>query len=87
MKFPCTSCGACCRRAGVVARFVGPEAFPHAIRPDDSCSQLTPDNKCAVYETRPPICRIASHFEENSAQCNAWVREDGLPDSFLVKLG
>lgn len=30
--------------------------FPYPVNPDGSCSQLTPEGRCAVYATRPMIC-------------------------------
>lgn len=52
-KFGCVSCGACCR--GVIHI---PGVFEEPINPDGSCSHLTADNRCDIYETRPRICRI-----------------------------
>jgi len=57
-KFPCSKCGACCRRAGVV-----PKVFWNGIiDPDEMgvCRHLRADNTCDVYETRPPICRVST---------------------------
>jgi Fe-S-cluster containining protein len=67
--FPCTSCGACCRRLGRVLELreintlLNPvlgealAAFPYAARPDGSCEKLE-GNLCSVYETRPDLCRV-----------------------------
>ena len=54
--FPCSKCGACCRRAGNVPESLG----GGVIEPDENgvCKHLLPDNSCAVYETRPRICRV-----------------------------
>lgn len=51
-SFECTKCGACCRAIG---------AFPTMDkydRGDGVCKHLTPANLCAIYETRPKICRV-----------------------------
>ncbi len=50
--FPCSRCGACCRVAGHI-----PE-LRHLAREDGACRHLTGENLCAIYETRPPICRV-----------------------------
>lgn len=52
-RFGCVGCGACCR--GV---FHIPGVFEEPIRPDGSCSHLTADNMCDIYEKRPQICRV-----------------------------
>lgn len=52
-KFGCVGCGACCRSV-----FHIPGVFEEPINPDGSCSHLTEDNMCDIYETRPRICRI-----------------------------
>lgn len=52
MTFPCTGCGACCRRiAGI------PE-IANYDRGDGTCQHLTNDNACAIYEFRPRVCRV-----------------------------
>jgi Fe-S-cluster containining protein len=50
--FACNGCGACCRQV----RRVRPD-WP--ARPDGACIHLTADNRCAIYETRPAVCRVA----------------------------
>lgn len=63
-KFPCTQCGACCRRISRAIEFVktmSPEkqkmfAFPYT-HTDGICDMLV-DNKCSVYEDRPLLCNI-----------------------------
>lgn len=50
-RFACSECGACCKLA--------PRA--HAgwpKRADGACLYLTPENRCAIYESRPRICRV-----------------------------
>jgi Fe-S-cluster containining protein len=49
--FQCSGCGACCRKVKVLH----PD-WP--TRPDGACIHLTQDNRCAIYETRPLICRV-----------------------------
>ena len=49
------------------------------------CRHLLPDNKCAIYETRPPICRT---YSEVTCEVNA--DDEGMsfyaPDAFLAYL-
>ena len=69
MIFPCSSCGACCRRvdkAVEVIRMaehgsVNPNNelhFPYTWDENGKCENLTEDNKCSVYENRPTMCNI-----------------------------
>lgn len=62
--FPCTGCGACCRRAKHTVGLLNitdPKNefyFPYEFNEDGSCQMLNSDNKCSVYETRPTVCNI-----------------------------
>ena len=82
MTFPCTRCGACCRRVGLspVTRDLA--------GPDGACRHLSPDSTCSIYETRPDVCRIdlmierwgfdrRLAYEATAILCNTWMREDG----------
>ncbi len=80
MSFPCTSCGACCRRAGHV------KGFPFLVTQDGAC-QFLAGNLCAIYEERPEICRVTEDFELNAVACNTMIREDGLGPEYLVRIG
>ncbi len=88
MKFPCSGCGACCRR---VSAFSEEELGEWGLstKEDGSCVNLLGDNSCAIYETRPDICRVdvqaqkadidmKSYFIENIRICNQWMDEDGM---------
>lgn len=83
MSFPCTKCGACCRRVG------SSPYSEHLAGRDGRCRHLNADNTCSIYEQRPDVCRvdlmlerfgIPKHFgyEANAALCNRWMREDGM---------
>jgi Fe-S-cluster containining protein len=52
VTFPCSKCGACCRSIGTH------EAGRELDRGDGICRHLTTDNRCAIYEDRPPMCRV-----------------------------
>jgi Fe-S-cluster containining protein len=91
MIFPCSQCGACCRRVG---KF---KDFPEPVRRDGSCSHLQEDNSCAIYETRPLVCRITEghrvffpelsekdYLEGNIKACNEMIIQDGLDAKYLI---
>lgn len=66
MSFPCTGCGACCRRINKAVASIGSDAsdpmsefyFPYKWDQTGRCEKLLPDNSCSVYEDRPLICNI-----------------------------
>jgi Fe-S-cluster containining protein len=99
-NFPCTGCGACCRRIkSAVSNFMDAGInmeFPYQWDENGVCEMLTEDNKCSVYEDRPLICNIEKFAEvfdidkqkffiENIAACNILIKEDNLPEEFLIK--
>lgn len=81
MKFPCTSCGACCAKVrGPYVEWLPQLGIP--IRPDGSCSNYERwTKKCMIYETRPDICRVektcptnvpmAEHFANVERDCDS----------------
>ncbi len=88
MKFPCSGCGACCRRIGWMPE---EELEKHGLVADatGACINLLPDNSCEIYEDRPDICRvdvqakqadvdIDTYYRENIRLCNEWMDEDGM---------
>jgi len=50
-EFPCTSCGLCCQQIGHI------EQLASFDRGDGICIHLK-DDRCAIYENRPDICRV-----------------------------
>ena len=52
MTFPCTKCGACCRRAHLVT------PFKYGDRVNGGCTFLLKDNTCEVYDKRPLVCSV-----------------------------
>lgn len=94
MKFQCSSCGACCRRAG--------KAGLMPDRGDGACIYLGQDNLCTIYETRPTLCNVEAmfsirkkiepnltlkeHYIRNNELCNKWIEEDGLDPSYLIDI-
>ena len=75
--FDCNGCGACCR--------VAPRLVPGwPKRADGACVYLTPDNRCAIYEKRPLVCRVdrmrpegvsIEHWHHLSAQACEQLRK------------
>ena len=54
--FPCTKCGACCKRAGATGLMPS--------KADGSCIYLNTDNTCSVYNKRPDICSIDKMYKK-----------------------
>tara|TARA_Y100000310_G_C20538786_1_gene742194 strand:+ start:431 stop:676 length:246 start_codon:yes stop_codon:yes gene_type:complete len=77
-KFPCTSCGICCKLAGRL------HAMPQ--REDGACAFLTEDNKCSVYIFRPEFCRIKKDFKENALLCNKFQEQFNIDKKYKVIL-
>lgn len=50
--FECSKCGACCRAVGAIPSMASYD------RGDGGCKYLTDDNRCAIYATRPVLCRV-----------------------------
>ena len=103
MVFPCTKCGLCCKNAKRLNAEIEsyftlvPEElkFPHAINEDGSCSKLTAEGLCSVYDNRPLVCNLRGlgekfnfdmkkWYEQNAASCNAEQEKVGMDESFRV---
>lgn len=66
--FPCSSCGACCRRVGAIT------AGKALDRGDGICMHLDTDtNLCTIYETRSDICRVDRQYILNYADQMNWA--------------
>jgi len=65
--FPCTGCGACCRRVGLVAE------TRYLDRGDGACRHYDDSRKsCGIYEHRPLVCRVEPYFDAHFAQRYDW---------------
>ena len=65
--FPCTKCGACCRRVGLAheTKFLD--------RGDGVCMHYDAGSKgCSIYDERPEICRIEGYFRRHYQQVMTW---------------
>lgn len=66
-EFPCEKCGACCQKVDHA-----PET-KFLDRGDGTCLHYQESLKlCAIYETRPDICRVDRQYRDNFKQLIAW---------------
>lgn len=101
INFPCTSCGICCRKLGlVIDEYRKRHDFPYNVNPDGSCEMLLQDGRCAVYDSRPDCCSIKKVYEkdykdlmtrkefylQNSMICNQWMDEAGMDKDLRIDL-
>jgi len=93
IKFKCTMCGACCRKAGELG--IMPQ------REDGACLYLAEDNRCKIYDTRPDICNVKKMWEKRKDKikitekeyykfsnnyCNQFMQEYGVDASYRIDL-
>lgn len=92
--FPCSKCGACCRRAGLL-----PD-FPFQTDENGVCEHLTPENECEIYAERPDLCNIgtlyrqkyadlltlAKYYYLNALLCNKFMDEDGTDPDLRIAI-
>lgn len=85
-KFPCTSCGCCCKKLKIAldnsknsihpGMIKAAEDFPYDWDENGSCVMLDKNNQCSVYETRPLFCRaddLGKVFGfENQTELKEW---------------
>lgn len=89
MTFPCTQCGACCRRIHLLSSELdrGDGACLHLVEHEDGRAT------CGIYDTRPVICRVDDLYEDlhrvypavsrddyyraNHRICAEWQEQDG----------
>lgn len=96
-EFPCTGCGACCRRIWDFA--------PELAGPDGVCKHLGGDNLCTIYDDRPDYCHIniklanqeriknreepfktkEEFFRANRDLCNQFQEEDKMDEKYRVE--
>lgn len=99
MSFPCTGCGACCRRIGDAKDILNtkPEyAFPYSWDETGRCEMLGDDNKCKVYDDRPTICSVdkmskfykmskKKFYKLNIKGCHALMKLDGIFEQYRIR--
>ena len=103
--FPCTQCGQCCKQIGAILNNVSIyptvvqdliNRFPYEVNSDGSCSMLSGDNTCSVYQNRPIMCNIKlmgqllrqpeqQWHQQQADVCNQLITNAGLSPDYLVK--
>lgn len=92
--FPCSKCGACCRRASQLP------GFPLPTDENGACVYLTAENECEIYPVRPDVCNIEAiywqvwagkwtkgqYWRENAKVCNKMMDEDGMDESLRIAI-
>lgn len=69
-EFACrVGCGACCIQLGIAEPY---ENHPYGKAAGERCRNLTPDNRCGIYERRPPAC---SGFQASPQMCGSTYEE------------
>jgi len=96
MKFLCSKCGACCRRAG----FMNGAKYGLPIQKDGSCGNLV-NNECSIYKNRPDVCRVEKmsftdryskkptkkqYFIDTTKLCHEIIDKDGLDSSYKIDI-
>lgn len=99
MKFNCSSCGACCKRIGLLKDKFKELNFPYDVNEKGWCTMLDENNKCKVYENRPVICSVEKTFDmyiekmgmtrmqaylSQAKSCNQFIKEDKLHEKYLI---
>jgi len=102
--FPCTQCGQCCRHiSSILSHSNYPiviqdlvNRFPYEVNDDGSCSKLTEDGTCSVYDNRPIMCNVKlmgqllqqsqdDWYHQQADICNELISNAGLSPDYLVK--
>ena len=106
--FGCTSCGACCAHVRSILKKIElveeDKGFDFKVKPDGSCGHLIPITRndgapglgCAVYDSRPIICRIDrniptnmtpdEYFSVTARLCNNLQVFHGVPDTYRLQV-
>lgn len=89
MNFPCTKCGACCKRSYLLPFFI------YTNSKTGICSKLE-NNLCSIYYQRPDICKIKlpigfkgtlkEYYKITAMFCNKFIKEDKMNNNYLVDL-
>lgn len=82
MIFPCTKCGACCRRIKQVVENIGavtknsPYYFPFLWNEAGHCEKLTETGRCSVYPKRPLICNVKNMSEHFNIPIDQFINDN-----------
>lgn len=66
MIFPCNKCGICCMNVDKAGE------TRHLDRGDGTCVHFSGSEGCAIYETRPDICRVDRQYELRFSAMYTW---------------
>ncbi len=89
--FPCTDCGACCRKA-VSLGYMPTRDGVHCLH------QVVDDggrSSCSIYDIRPPLCRVddgilprdtdlQTWHQRNAVECDKMQEAEGLGEEWRV---
>jgi hypothetical protein len=92
MEFLCSSCGACCRLAGLIA-----DKYDLPLKKDGMTCAYLKDNLCSIYETRPDCCRVykgaeysdltkKEYYIETTKICHKLIDNEGLDKKFKINI-
>ncbi len=99
LKFNCSGCGSCCRRVGGAIEIMKNLGFPYEAKEDGSCTMLSEDGKCKVYDNRPEACNIEAMYKRfheplgkkrsdifrmEAEICNTFMKADGVDEKFRL---
>jgi hypothetical protein len=97
MQFLCSSCGACCRLAGLLA-----DKYNLPLKKDRmTCAHLV-DSRCSIYNNRPDCCRVdkaandfikenpnitkKEYYIETTELCHKFIDNEGLNDKYKINI-
>jgi len=92
MKFLCSSCGACCRLAGLIA-----DKYNLPLKKDRmTCAHLI-DNECSIYNDRPDCCRVdkaaedsdltkKEYYIETTKICHKFIDNEELDEKYKINI-
>ncbi len=53
---------------------------------DGACAYLTPENECAIYETRPRVCRVDDSRPDVLTQAEWYRRNEGACQTLHLRV-
>jgi Fe-S-cluster containining protein len=92
--YPCTKCGCCCRKVGLLFND-NQLGFPYRAKENGECEMLE-NNKCKVYDNRPTICNIdkiieilrvdkEEYYKKNIQACNKIMDDENISIECRIK--
>lgn len=100
-KYPCSGCGACCRKVSLAVLGVGVQPKEHPLHfpykwDESGCCEMLVGNQCSVYEDRPLMCRVDAvqpfvgmtkkkWYKLNVKACNSLMDKEKLDLNLRIK--